>query len=254
MAYAALLLKYFLEKVAWQIHVGDEAYCITLCALFANKISYRRVGNKVLCLDALFCLNQLRGGIFTKTFQFITCIDVFNGYILARVASSCIAFGSLAPEKKILTLGFVARVQLMCKNIKYIPVTCFLACRSLEKIDFTNIENIGAGAFVACNSMGNFNLPEGIKRIGEGAFASCGGIEEMRIPLSVEYVGDNAFESCTNLKDIYLLRIKPIEIDSEAAFPMKPCRINVPKGSVDSYQFTAKWKKFDYREYLVGKK
>ena len=121
MAYAALLLKYFLEKVAWHIHVGDEAYCITLCALFANKISYRRVGNEVLCLDALFCLNQLRGGIFTKTFQFIAAVDVLNCYILARDASSCIALCALAPEKKILTLCLVAWVQLVCNDIENIP-------------------------------------------------------------------------------------------------------------------------------------
>ncbi len=145
------------------------------------------------------------------------------------------------------------RVRLS-RNIKDIPEDCFLACLSLEKIDFTNIENIGAGAFVACNSMGNFNLPEGVKTIGEGAFASCAGIEEIRLPLSLEYVGDEAFANCRNLKDIYLLRIKPIKIDSEMAFPPEPCRINIPKGSIDSYQFTAKWKKFNYREYTVGKK
>jgi uncharacterized repeat protein (TIGR02543 family) len=72
--------------------------------------------------------------------------------------------------------------------------------------------------------------------------------------LSVEYVGENAFGNCKNLKNVYLLRTKPIEIGDETAFPGEPCNINIPKGSVDSYQFTAKWKKFNYREILVGKK
>ena len=68
----------------------------------------------------------------------------------------------------------------------------------------------------------------------------------------VEYVGNNAFAHCAKLTDIYLLRIKPIEIDNETAFPFEPCRINIPKGSVDSYQFTPKWKKYNYREVRVN--
>ena len=107
-------------------------------------------------------------------------------------------------------------------------------------------------AFAHCEKMGNVELPNGLKSIGGSAFHGCANITEMRLPLSVEYVGNNAFAHCAKLTDIYLLRIKPIEIDNETAFPFEPCRINIPKGSVDSYQFTPKWKKYNYREVRVN--
>ena len=135
-------------------------------------------------------------------------------------------------------------------SIDYIPVACFHGCTSLRSIELNKVETISHGAFAQCNALASLKLPETLTAIGRSAFAGCAGITEVTIPTSVTFIADNVFVECGKLKEIYLLRTKPIEIESENAFPRQSCRINIPKGSLDSYQFTPKWKKFNYREVI----
>jgi hypothetical protein len=119
---------------------------------------------------------------------------------------------------------------------------------ALKNIDLKNVETISHHAFAHCNLLAELKLPETLAAIGNGAFSGCESLTEVTIPVSVKVIANHAFAHCEKLQDINLLRTKPIEIESEHAFPGEPCRINIPKGSIDSYQFTPKWKKFNYRE------
>ena len=180
--------------------------------------------------------------------------------IESRVFNRCETLVSIELPHSVSDMGTVVFSEChalknvrLPKNLEYIPEGCFHDCIALETIDLSGIKSISHHSFANCQAMQEIKLPETLTAIGNGAFSGCINIKEVRIPISVTFIANNAFAHCMALKDIYLLRTKPIEIESEHALPSSPCRINIPKGSIDSYQFTAKWKKFDYREVLIGK-
>jgi hypothetical protein len=152
--------------------------------------------------------------------------------------------------------------------VKVIERGAFSGCSGLESIELKEgLKRIDAEAFEGCSSLREITIPAGVEKIGSGifdgcnnlrvvievekmysAFSGCESLTEVTIPVSVKLIANHAFAHCEKLQDINLLRTKPIEIESVHAFPGEPCRINIPKGSIDSYQFTPKWKKFNYRE------
>ena len=137
-------------------------------------------------------------------------------------------------------------------NIKIIPEACFYSCQSLKKIELPHVVHISQNAFAYCNMLNLIELSEALETIGANAFLGCINISEIHLPLSLKYIGSYAFQHCKGLKDVYMLRTTPIEIQHESALPGGTCRINIPKGSLDAYQFTPKWKKFNYREIMYN--
>ena len=73
---------------------------------------------------------------------------------------------------------------------------------SLDHIP-SNLETIGANAFIGCNSINEVNLPSSVIGIGARAFDSCGNLKSATIPNSVIEFGDNIFNDCRKLSAFY---------------------------------------------------
>ena len=67
--------------------------------------------------------------------------------------------------------------------------------RKLTSIDFgdTKLTNIDNFAFRFCESLTEFNIPDGVTYLGRYAFYECAALTTVRVPASVEYIGRFAF-------------------------------------------------------------
>lgn len=87
------------------------------------------------------------------------------------------------------------------EGISNIGSCAFANCKELEHVEFFNelyLYEIGWGAFLHCNSLFNFSIPQNVRKIGKIAFADCSSLRSAIIPPKCR-VEDYAFMSCTNL-------------------------------------------------------
>lgn len=70
------------------------------------------------------------------------------------------------------------------------------------KIDGKPVTEIGSNAFISCNDVTVFTIPDSVTRIGNGAFVSCKNVTEFILPLGITEIANNTFSECTSLRDI----------------------------------------------------
>ncbi len=84
--------------------------------------------------------------------------------------------------------------------------------------------------------------------IGERAFEGCSGLTSVNIPNLVTSIGNDAFYGCTKMRSIYSKIEEPENVsygsDIFGGISKNYCKLYVPAGTVDDYQFTAPWNEF----------
>lgn len=86
--------------------------------------------------------------------------------------------------------------------ITQIPDNAFYSCKSLERIELTDanqLEVIGDSAFENCEVLTTLFLPNSLKSIGSKAFSHCDAIDNLIIPANVTNIGNNAFANTDEL-------------------------------------------------------
>ncbi|MDD4970049.1 MAG: leucine-rich repeat domain-containing protein [Paludibacter sp.] len=84
-------------------------------------------------------------------------------------------------------------------------------------------------AFGSCTGfLGTFNIPSNIQVIGAGAFLDCAGITNFTLPAALTAIGDNAFERCTGLNQAVIF---PSSLLTIGSYTYSACG-NIP-GSID---------------------
>lgn len=97
-------------------------------------------------------------------------------------------------------------------------------------------------------------IPNSVTSIGEWAFRNCTGLASVTIGNSVNSFGRAAFNGCTGLKSIYSKIQNPENVTySESTnaitkifggLSFNYCKLYVPVGTLESYQFTYPWNQF----------
>lgn len=86
----------------------------------------------------------------------------------------------------------------------------FLNCRSLTTVSFSNKIILGGSAFMSCESLQEFAIPEGTTVVPEYAFGNCYSLNDVGIPSSIETISSRAFNGCVSLAEVILLDVKQI--------------------------------------------
>lgn len=60
--------------------------------------------------------------------------------------------------------------------------------------------SIGVASFLACESLQEIYIPDGVTDIGKCAFDGCKSLREISIPSSVTSIGDDAFSDCLEIR------------------------------------------------------
>ncbi len=114
------------------------------------------------------------------------------------------------------------------------------------------IETIGERAF-ECSYLASVKLQKYLRTIDDYAFLNCQRLTEVYIPENVEYIGYLAFHGCDALTTLYCVGSKPCNIERYTFDKRhyKDVTVYVPQGSLEAYNQTYGWKKFENIEEYV---
>lgn len=108
-----------------------------------------------------------------------------------------IAPDAFARQNEIVSIKLPVSVTVIGKN-------AFAWCRSLKVVIASGILDIGAKAFIGCDSLSDLALGKKLRRIGVKAFAYCPSLTSALLPNSICEMGVSAFEGCRNLNTVVL--------------------------------------------------
>lgn len=79
----------------------------------------------------------------------------------------------------------------------------FLACASLKELLLPEgVTDIGAEAFRGCVSLTEVRIPDTVRRIDRGAFCNCINLKKIHLPSGLQELEDEAFRDCVSLQSI----------------------------------------------------
>ena len=134
-------------------------------------------------------------------------------------------------------------------SVTSIGDAAFCNCSSLTSVIIPNsVTSIGGFAFWGCSGLTSVNIPNLVTSIGDDAFYGCSGLTSVNIPNLVTSIGNDAFYGCTKMRSIYSKIEEPENVsygsDIFGGISKNYCKLYVPAGTVDDYQFTAPWNEF----------
>lgn len=122
----------------------------------------------------------------------------------------------------------------------------FENCRHLIYVDLqstgTTIRN---NVFAGCTSLKDIKIPNSVERLGESIFQGCSSLESITLGCNLRTIGDNAFSDCSSLSTINLCApIPPSYLTGFTSQEYIYANVNIPTGSLSSYQNVEPWCNF----------
>lgn len=169
--------------------------------------------------------------------------------ILTSIGSckdACISVPQFVEGKTVVAVAdnaFKGNLQIISVrlplSVTYIGQNAFAWCRNLELVTGAGLVEIGAKAFVGCDSLADLGLGKKLRRIGAKAFAYCPALTSAYLPDSICEMGTSVFEGCRNLDTVVLpnsLRI----VENGTFYACTSLRhVEIPSGLryIDEYAF-----------------
>ncbi len=219
--------------------IGDSAfgYCASLEAILVDR------DNRYFKMDDA-------GALYNKDMTELICYPVAgDANVVLPSSLELIGMRAFAQFNKLENIVIPA-------NVKYIESEAFLACKSLERVNFeegSQLMTIGEDAFFVCDALKSVNLPSTLTCIEFRAFSNCTqlteielpgdlthimdsafcatGIKHVTIPASVTYMEDSAFYHCTQLESVTFEEGGKLENIPDSAF--KDCK-NLKRVAISS--------------------
>ncbi len=99
--------------------------------------------------------------------------------------------------------------EVSAKGVYEIGDAAFRECVDMTKAQFADkvpkgeVGKVGYRSFENCQSLLQFNIPDGVTSVEFNAFCTCKVLNRVYFPASVDYIGTEAFYGCIALKDYY---------------------------------------------------
>ena len=94
-------------------------------------------------------------------------------------------------------------------------------------------------------------MPNDINTIGDRAFRNCNKLERIEIGEYITKIGDYAFYECSSLNTIIMKGKNPPTLGRSCVFTNLNVNIEIPKGSISSYENKDIW--CIYKNRLIEK-
>lgn len=196
------------------------------CDKKATEVTVREGTVGIACLAFYSCtallhvhlpesLRYVCGGAFDRCYA-LQSLDFPRGLLHLNNMSMC-SCNSLRritlPRVGTKSIGKLFGVKNGQENDEYMPA-------SLKTVVLTDQKDLPEDAFIWCQYVETFVLPDGLTSIGESAFMDCKSIKEIKLPDSVTEIGDRAFFGCKNLERVIWPAVRP-KIGREAFWDTK---------------------------------
>lgn len=97
-----------------------------------------------------------------------------------------------------------------------------VACESLENVTLEEgLESIGHSAFLGCSGLKEIILPSTVKRIGADAFRDCASLTKVVLSPAMKEIPDGAFANCRSLQTIEI----PASVNKIGAHAFEGCEV-----------------------------
>ena len=106
--------------------------------------------------------------------------------------------------------------------------------------------NASNSPFYGKETLENITIGDNVATIGKYMFAGCNALKEIVFGSGVKLIDDYALNGCSSLETIYTLGMRPAIVGTEnfATTQFLNVKLNVPYGSLESYQRADTWERF----------
>ena len=94
-------------------------------------------------------------------------------------------------------------------TLYYIGSHAFIGCKSLSRIDLSNITYIGYGSFAGCSKLNDLVDTSKVETLGSNAFRECKSLQRISLPSLTSDLGTDTFTWCASLERIDSLGTTP---------------------------------------------
>lgn len=135
-----------------------------------------------------------------------------------------------------------------------IPSNAYKDNPKLKKVVLNDVlEVINANAFINCVSLEEISeIPDSCtllyNQYNQQAFRGCTSLKTITIGRGMQRIGWSTFRDCTSMESFYIKATTPPQLDTDV-FTNNPCKIYVPRASVDAYKSAPNWSQYASRIY-----
>ncbi|MDO6761803.1 leucine-rich repeat protein [Tamlana sp. 2_MG-2023] len=164
-----------------------------------------------------------------------------TGLTSVTIPNSVTTIGNYAFE------GTALKSVIIPNSVSIILFGTFKDCVNLTSVTIPNsVTDIYDEAFKGCTNLEAISIPNSIIKINKGVFQGTG-LTSVFIPNTVNNIDDYAFSNCSNLLSITLETASPLTINAKIfeGVNVQDVDLNVPAGSVSTYENAAVWGDFN---------
>ena len=138
--------------------------------------------------------------------------------------------------------------------ITIIPNNAYKDNPKLKKVVLNDVlEVINGSAFTNCVSLEEISeIPDSCtllyNQYNQQAFRGCTSLKTITIGRGMQRIGWSTFRDCTSMESFYIKATTPPQLDTDV-FTNNPCKIYVPRDSVNSYKTAINWNQYASRIY-----
>ena len=254
-------INYFVRKATLPYEVAVDRN--------ADIVGEVAIPSNVIFLENSFVVTYISGSAFSVC-SGLTSVTIPNSVtnIAAYAFEYCNRLTSITIPNSVTSIGY--GVFNSCNKLTSIAIPnsvtsirnyAFWGCISLTSVTIPNsVTNIGDGAFTACTGLTSITIPNSVISIGYYAFNQCTSLISVNIPNSVTSIGSYTFSSCSKLTSVTVEWTTPLSIPNSvfSDLDLSTRTLNVPAGTLATYQSALVWKEFgtivEYVAPVVGQK
>lgn len=215
-------------------HQGTRYYYYKSPSYFSNHpIEEVYIGRNVSTYAEKFD-ESYESGAYLTTIKSYLPVPPFS-----QTSIKTVSIGNLVTE--LPTMGYANYI-----NGKSSFVGAFMDCKQLTLCQLgSSVRSVSPKAFSGCESLTNQILPNTVISIASSAFDGCTSLSSITMGCYLKSIGSNAFNGCHAISNINIYA--PIPPSYSTGFSSQEYMntvVNIPSGSLNSYQDLEPWKNF----------
>lgn len=180
---------------------------------------------------------------FDESYESGAYLTTISSYLpvppFSQTSIKTVTIGNMVTE--LPTMGYANYIEE-----KSSFVGAFMDCKHLTLCELgSSVKSVSPKAFSGCESLTNQVLPNAVISIASSAFDGCTSLGTITMGCYLTSIGSNAFNGCHAISNInFYAPIPPSYSTGFSSHEYINTVLNIPSGSLNSYQDSEPWKNF----------